>query len=85
MFFAPFLFLYAILFFFLLAFFFVLLEIHVINYAFTLAGLPPELAFLALLGSLIGSYINIPLARLRGGCREFQRWAKRHSGQHPRH
>ncbi len=63
--FGPFLFIYVVLFFAVLAFLFALVEIHVINYAFTLAGLPPELAFLALLGSLIGSYINIPLARLQ--------------------
>jgi uncharacterized membrane protein len=65
--FGPFLFIYVVLFFAVLAFLFVLVEIHVINYAFTLAGLPPELAFLALVGSLIGSYVNIPVARLRGG------------------
>ena len=63
--FGPFLFIYVVLFFIVLAFLFALIEIHVINYAFTLAGLPPELAFLALLGSLIGSYINIPLTRLQ--------------------
>jgi uncharacterized membrane protein len=65
--FAPFLFIYVVLFFVVLAFLFALIEIHVINYAFTLAGLPPELAFLALIGSLIGSYINIPIKRLHGG------------------
>jgi uncharacterized membrane protein len=63
-FFAPFLFLYAILFFFLLAFLFILVEIHIINYAFLALGLPPEMAFAALLASLIGSYINIPIARV---------------------
>jgi uncharacterized membrane protein len=63
-FFAPFLFFYAILFFFLLAFFFILFEIHVINYAFMMIGLPPEAAFAALLASLIGSYINIPITRI---------------------
>jgi uncharacterized membrane protein len=63
-FFAPFLFLYAIFFFFLLAFLFVLVEIHIINYAFLALGLPPEMAFAALLASLIGSYINIPVARV---------------------
>jgi uncharacterized membrane protein len=63
-FFAPFLFFYAILFFVLLAFFFVLVEIHVINYAFMMIGLPPEAAFAALLASLIGSYINIPITRI---------------------
>ena len=67
MFFAPFLFLYAILFFFLLAFFFILVEIHVIHYAFMALGLPPEMAFAALLASLIGSYINIPITRIEGG------------------
>ena len=67
MFFAPFLAFYAIIFFFLLAFFFVLLEINVINYAFTTLGLPPELAFAALFVSLIGSYINIPITRVAGG------------------
>jgi uncharacterized membrane protein len=66
-FFAPFLFFYAILFFFILAFFFVLLEIHVISYAFVALGLPPELAFTALLVSLIGSYINIPITRVASG------------------
>jgi len=65
--FGPFLFIYGVLFFLVLAFLFALIEIHVINYAFTLAGLPPELAFVALLGSLIGSYINIPIRRLHGG------------------
>src|SRR5882757_3338992 len=67
--FAPFLILYAILFFFALAFLFFLIEIHVINYAFQLLGLPPELAFFALLATLIGSYINIPITRIDGGNR----------------
>ena len=67
MFFAPFLAFYAIVFFFVLAFFFILLEIHVISYAFVTLGLPPEMAFTALLVSLLGSYINIPLARVAGG------------------
>ncbi len=67
MFFAPFLAFYAIVFFFLLAFFFILVEIHVISYAFAMIGLPPELAFAALLASLIGSYINIPITRIATG------------------
>jgi uncharacterized membrane protein len=66
-FFAPFLAFYAIIFFFVLAFFFILLEIHVINYAFVALGLPPEMAFTALLVSLIGSYINIPITRVASG------------------
>lgn len=67
MFFAPFLVFYAILFFFLLAFFFILVEIHIINYAFLTIGLPPAMAFAALLTSLIGSYINIPITRIASG------------------
>ncbi len=67
MFFAPFLAFYAIVFFLVLAFLFVLLEIHVINYAFVTLCLPPELAFTALLVSLVGSYINIPITRVAGG------------------
>ena len=67
MFFAPFLAFYAIVFFFVFAFFFILLEIHVINYAFIALGLPPELAFTALLVSLVGSYINIPITRVASG------------------
>jgi uncharacterized membrane protein len=64
---ATFLFFYAILFFIVLAFLFVLVEIHVISYAFEMVGLPPGLAFAALLASLVGSYINIPLWRISGG------------------
>ena len=64
MFFAPFVVLYALLFFVVLAFLFILIEINVIHYAFRMIGLPPELAFLALLASLIGSYINIPIRRV---------------------
>jgi len=66
-FFAPFFLFYAIVFFLILAFCFVLVEIHVINYAFVMIGLPPELAFTALLVSLIGSYINIPVTRVATG------------------
>jgi uncharacterized membrane protein len=67
MFFGPFLAFYTVLFFVLLAGIFVMLEIHVINYAFGALGLPPELAFLALFASLIGSYINIPIAQIDRG------------------
>lgn len=66
-FFGPFLFLYAILFFFGLAFLFTLVEIGVINYVFQALGLPPHLAFLALLFSLVGSYFNIPITRVESG------------------
>ncbi|HZP46779.1 MAG TPA: DUF1614 domain-containing protein [Candidatus Binataceae bacterium] len=67
MFFSPFLILYAFLFLLLLGFIFVLLEIGIIHYAFGALGLPPELAFLALFASLLGSYINIPIATVDGG------------------
>jgi uncharacterized membrane protein len=67
MFLAPFIIFYALVFFFILAFFFVLLEIGIIHHAFLAVGLPPELAFLALFASLIGSYINIPLFKVAGG------------------
>jgi uncharacterized membrane protein len=67
MFFAPFLFLYAIIFFFALAFLFVMLELGAINYAFNALGLPPHAAFWALIVSLLGSYINIPISRIESG------------------
>jgi uncharacterized membrane protein len=67
MFFGPFLAFYAILFFVLLAGIFVMLEIGVINYAFEALGLPPELALMALTASLIGSYINVPIAQIDSG------------------
>ena len=64
--FGPFLFIYVVGFF-LLMFLVALIEIQVIDRAFTLAGLPPGVAFAALVMSLIGSYINIPIMRLEGG------------------
>ncbi|MBV8773686.1 MAG: DUF1614 domain-containing protein [Deltaproteobacteria bacterium] len=67
MFFGPFLAFYAVLLFVLLAGIFVLLEIGAINYAFGALGLPPELALMALMASLIGSYINIPVAQIESG------------------
>jgi uncharacterized membrane protein len=67
MFFGPFLAFYAVLFFAVLAVIFVMVEIGVINYAFGALGLPPELALAALMASLIGSYINIPVAQIESG------------------
>ncbi|HUY28432.1 MAG TPA: DUF1614 domain-containing protein [Candidatus Binataceae bacterium] len=64
---APFLFIYAAIFLIGLAFLFALIEIHVISYVFTALGLPPHLAFIALLASLLGSYLNIPIYRIDGG------------------
>ncbi len=65
--FAPFLFFYVLLFFFGLAFLFVLIQIGIINYVFQALGLSPHVAFLALLVSLIGSYVNIPITRVESG------------------
>jgi uncharacterized membrane protein len=67
MFFAPFVFLYTIIFFFALALVFGLLELGAINYAFNALGLPPHTAFWALIISLLGSYINIPISRIENG------------------
>jgi uncharacterized membrane protein len=67
MFFAPFLLLYSIIFFLALAILFAMLEIGAINYAFNALGLPPHAAFWALMVSLLGSYINIPITRIESG------------------
>lgn len=65
--FAPFVFIYAVIFLLGLAFLFILIEIHVINYVFVALGLSPHLAFIALLVSLAGSYLNIPITKVEGG------------------
>lgn len=67
MFFAPFLIFYALLFFGLLFFWLFLVWIGVIRGVFEALGLSPNLAFLALLVSLIGSYINIPVGEVDSG------------------
>ncbi|HEY2524205.1 MAG TPA: DUF1614 domain-containing protein [Candidatus Binataceae bacterium] len=67
MFFAPFLLLYSIIFFLALAVLFAMLEIGAIDYAFNALGLPPHAAFWALMVSLLGSYINIPITRIESG------------------
>ena len=41
-----------------------MLELGAINYAFNALGLPPHAAFWALIISLLGSYINIPITRV---------------------
>ncbi len=64
MFFAPFIFIWVIIFVIGLAFIFLLIQIHIINYAFQMLGLPPQLALLALLAALFGSFINIPVTRI---------------------
>jgi uncharacterized membrane protein len=66
-FFAPFLFFYALLFLGALFLWLILIWVGVINGVFQAIGLPPQLAFLALLASLIGSYINIPVSAVENG------------------
>ncbi len=61
---APLHLIYVIVFFVLLGLLFMLIEINLISYAFRALGLPRRLAFLALLASLLGSYINIPVAKV---------------------
>src|SRR5208282_515053 len=65
--FPPFVFIYVIILFAALLFVFTLIEINLISYVFATIGLPPELAFLALLASLIGSCVNIPISKVEGG------------------
>ena len=49
-----------------LALLWILIEIGALGYAYTRLGLNPRAALLVLLASLIGSYINIPIAELPG-------------------
>jgi uncharacterized membrane protein len=67
MFFGPFLFFYALILFAILVFWLMLVWIGVISGVFQAIGLPPALAFLALLVSLLGSYVNIPVTRVESG------------------
>ena len=67
MFFGPFLLFYALVLFAILAFWLLMVWIGVISGVFQALGLSPNLAFLALLASLLGSYINIPITRIESG------------------
>src|SRR3984893_4915214 len=67
MFFAPFLVFYALLFLGLLFVWFMFIWVGIISNVFQALGLPPSLAFMALLASFIGSYINIPLNEVESG------------------
>lgn len=49
--------------FFLLALVFALVQVGVISHVFERIGIAPEYMFLFLLGSLLGSFINIPVKR----------------------
>jgi len=48
----------------ILAMVFVLLELHILSYAYRRLGIAPRWVFAILLLSLLGSYINIPVAQL---------------------
>jgi uncharacterized membrane protein len=65
--FAPFLFFYMLICLAFLAGLFILIQIDAITYAYSVLGLSPKAAVLALLASLIGSYINIPLYTVESG------------------
>ena len=65
--FAPFIILYAVIFFGALFLWLMFVWIGVISNVFQAIGLPPNLAFMALLASLIGSYINIPVSEVESG------------------
>ena len=56
----------AMLFFAILVALFVLIQIGVLSRAYSLLGLDPFVIVLTLFGSLVGSYVNIPIARLPG-------------------
>ncbi|HLI80628.1 MAG TPA: DUF1614 domain-containing protein [Candidatus Binataceae bacterium] len=67
MFFAPFIVFYALIFLGLLFVWFMFVWVGVISNVFQALGLPPHLAFMALLASFLGSYINIPLTEVESG------------------
>jgi uncharacterized membrane protein len=45
----------------------ILIQLRILRYAYVRLGVSSGAAFLLLLGSLIGSYVNIPVAQLGGG------------------
>ncbi len=67
MFFAPFLAFYALIFVGLLFVWLMFVWVGVISNVFQALGLPPTLAFIALLMSFIGSYVNLPLSAVESG------------------
>ena len=67
MFFAPFLVFYGLIFIGVLFIWLMFVWIGVISNVFQALGLPPNLAFMALLASFLGSYINIPLTEVESG------------------
>jgi uncharacterized membrane protein len=58
----PFFFMLVVLFVMLLA----VVQLHILGYAYERIGIRPQYIFSILLGSLLGSYINIPVAEIGG-------------------
>ncbi len=66
MFFLPLMLIYFLIFLFGLVFLFIMVQVGFISLAFQKLGIPPQHLFLLLFSSLIGSFINIPIARFEG-------------------
>lgn len=64
MFFLPFSLIIFILFLFFIPFLFILIKINLISFAFIKIGIPPQYVMATLLFTLIGSFINIPVAKI---------------------
>ncbi len=64
MFFNSFAFVFVVIFFFLVLFFFALVKINLIALAFSQIGIPNHYIFTALLVTLFGSFINIPVKKI---------------------
>ncbi len=65
LFFPPFLFMFFILFLFLLFILFIFIKWGIITIALAKLGISPDLLFLILLSSMLGSIINIPIKRIK--------------------
>lgn len=58
---------YLLFFLFLLVFLLTFIQVGLLSFAFEKLGLPPALGFMVLLLSLLGSTINLPIARIKSG------------------
>ncbi len=65
MFFSPLIMLFMLAFFFILLFLFAFLQVGLIGIAFAKLGLPPQHLFGLLFATLLGSFVNIPIANLQ--------------------
>jgi uncharacterized membrane protein len=62
--FLPFALLFMVLFLLVILFFFFFVQINLIALAFVKIGIPPHVAFMALLATLLGSFVNIPVKKI---------------------